>query len=140
MRPRRPAGIFTTMKTSRDILMAWIDAVNARDLDRVIDLYESDAVLLPTFSSQTIRTREDRHHYFTQLASRPGLHVDLHDRSVHTTPLLGALEVLQGIYRFQFEMEDIPLTFEARFSFVIDPSRDHPILHHHSSKLPRSLS
>ena len=129
-----------TYKTSREVIQVWLDAVNARKLDAVVDLYAADAQLLPTFSPHTLRNRETRFAYFEQLGTRPGMEVSLHEKTLRVQVVAPNVEIINGIYRFQFAIDDEPLVFEARFSYLIDLSRAAPILHHHSSQIPRTLS
>lgn len=123
---------------STDVLAIWTKAVNAKQLDAILDLYGSDAVLQPTFSNRFLRGREGLNWYFTQLSERDGLEVVIHEKTI-TTQTVGDIEVLSGIYRWGYEINGAPLKFEARFTFVMDLTQEAPILHHHSSQLPRTL-
>lgn len=125
---------------ARDLVHAWMNAVNSRQIADVLSLYADDAVLLPTFSPNTIRTEEARRGYFEQLATRPGLFVSLHEKTLRVQPIGDNVEIASGIYRFHLEVDGQPLVFEARFSFVISLSLTKPVLHHHSSQIPRTLS
>ncbi len=122
----------------RQVSQAWLDAVNNRDLEAVLALYHSDAILLPTFSPRIIREDNARRAYFERLASQPGLRVTLHERTFAAQDF-GGQAIASGIYRFDLEIDSEPLSLEARFSFVLDPQAPRPILHHHSSQIPRNL-
>ena len=126
--------------TAQTIVHAWMNAINARGIDDIIALYADDAVLLPTFSPHALRSAEARRTYFEQLAARPGLRVSLHERTLRIQPSGTAFAIASGIYRFELEIDDEPLAFEARFSFVVDQTVARPILHHHSSQIPRTLT
>lgn len=128
------------MKTSKDVLQAWIDRVNRGDVEQILALYSSSATLIPTFSARTLSKRDDLRKYFTSLGERPKLGVSLHDRTLHEQPVAGTVNVLSGIYTFRFELDGELLTFEARFTFVVDPAQAAPILHQHSSQIPRTLN
>jgi len=121
------------------VVVRWMDCVNAGDVAGVTSLYAEHAVLLPTFSPHTILTAEQRLEYFKSLASRKGLQVTLHPKTLRVTSLSETVKVACGIYRFSFEVDDEPLTFEARFSFAMNITKPHPIKHHHSSQVPRTL-
>lgn len=121
-------------------LHRWITAVNKGDLNTLTALYADDSVLMPTFSARTIQTSEQRRNYFEQLASREGLTVSLHPKTIHTIPVSPTAAIIGGIYLWQFVIDDESLNFEARFSYLIDTALPHPILHHHSSQIPRNLS
>ncbi len=118
----------------------WINAVNEGDLETLNSLYADHSVLMPTFSSRTLLTSEQRKSYFEQLASREGLNVSLREKTIHNIPVSPTAAIVGGIYLWQFIIDDEPLNFEARFSYLIDTALPHPILHHHSSQIPRNLS
>jgi len=128
-----------SLLTARSVLDAWMDGINHGRTDEVLALYAPDAILLPTFSSRTVLNEEGRRRYFEQLISREDLSVTLHEKTVHIQTS-GLLEVISGIYCFRFSIDDEVLSFEARFSYVVDLSLQDPILHHHSSQVPRQLS
>lgn len=125
--------------TAKELLTHWIKCVNAGDVDAVVALYAENATLIPTFSARTIRSQARRVEYFQSLGARPNLSVTLHESSFHEQKLTDTISALSGIYAFQFELDEQLLTFEARFSYVIDTARPDAILHHHSSQIPRAL-
>ena len=123
----------------RALCQTWLDAVNQGRIEDVLALYSPDAVLLPTFSGSIRRNSESRRDYFQQLASRPGLCVSLHEKTL-VGSFSGSLATASGIYRWDMEVDGEPLGFEARFSLMLDLHSSAPILHHHSSQVPRDLS
>jgi len=46
---------------------------------------------------------------------------------------------MSGIYNWRFIVDGELLNFEARFSYLVDLSKSSPIIHHHSSQIPRML-
>ncbi|MDA0791989.1 MAG: DUF4440 domain-containing protein [Proteobacteria bacterium] len=124
----------------RAVLDAWQQGVNDRNVEALISLYDDGAILLPTFSSRTMRTPEAVKQYFVQLGARNGLHVGLHERTLRIQEMGDRIACLSGIYRWEFEVDEEPLSFEARFTFTVDLARGAPIIHHHSSQVPRDLS
>jgi len=124
----------------KDVLNTWMKCVNEADLEPLLALYADDAILLPTFSAVSIRDQPGREAYFERLAQREGLSVRLHDRTLRIHPASDTISIVSGVYSWQFELEEEKMTFEARFTYVIDTARKNPILHHHSSQLPRNLS
>lgn len=127
------------MKTPRDVLDRWMAAVNSRDVDSLLGLYDSRAVLIPTFSSRLLTTPDRLREYFEKLGSREALSIALHEKTLTVQELRDQFFSLSGIYTWRFVVDGEVLTFEARFSYVIDLSRPGPILHHHSSQIPRTL-
>lgn len=126
-------------KNPNDLLNEWARLVNERNLDGVLATYDENAVLIPTFSNRLLNTPARIREYFETLCSREGLALSLHERPRVITPISGGLQALAGIYRWRFAVEDEPLDFEARFTFVLDLERPASILHHHSSQIPRML-
>ncbi len=125
--------------TPRSICQAWLEAVNAKDLDALTALYAEDASLTPTFSPHTARDSAGVRGYFERLAIQPGMEVVLHDATFRER-FCGPVCIATGIYCFRIEIDGVLLGFEARFTFVLDPGAGRPILHHHSSQIPRNLS
>lgn len=129
------------MNTSASTVLAcWVEGVNSGDVSRICDLYTDRAVLLPTFSPHALTTPDQRRNYFLSLVSRVGLQVSLHQKTLRISEMTETIKIANGIYRFCFEVDDEPLTFEARFSYVMDLSSEHPIHQHHSSQVPRTLA
>lgn len=126
--------------SAAELVRAWVDAVNGRKLDEVLGLYATEARLMPTFSPHLLRNDAGRRQYFENLVRRPGLEVTLHENTLLAEKVGGRLEVASGIYRFAYLIDDVPLIFEARYSFFADLAAAAPILHHHSSQIPRNLS
>jgi hypothetical protein len=123
-----------------DVLNAWIEAVNTLDIDTILTMYSADHILLPTFSPHMIRDDAATLQYFQQLGTRKGLSVRLHQRTLTEQVLNQHCSVFSGIYTWTFEVDDEPLSFASRFTFVIDLADDKPIRHHHSSQIPRTLN
>jgi hypothetical protein len=122
------------------ILKRWIEYVNKLEVDRVVQLYGETSTLLPTFSPHCFSTPGQIKEYFTQLATRQNMRVDLHAETVKLVELDGNKYILMGIYSFHFIVDGANLTFPSRFTFVLDTSREKPIIHHQSSQIPRTLS
>lgn len=122
------------------VLRAWVAAVNCGNVDQLVGLYAEDAVLLSTFSAPVLSSPEAIRDYFERLAARPGLSVTLHDRTLRSRPVSETAHVLSGIYCFRFEVDGEPLSFEARFTFVVDVTLPRPIVHHQSAQIPRDLN
>lgn len=127
------------MKTPQDILTQWMDAVNNGDVEGLLALYNEQAVLIPTFSNKLPNTPEKLREYFEKLGSREGLSIALHEKTLKVQPVKDDIYTLSGIYNWRFDVEGEMLNFEARFSYIVDLSSPRPIIHHHSSQVPRML-
>ncbi len=127
-------------KNAEEVLFQWVSRVCSGSPDDIAALYHESAVLVPTFSPHTVVNTEGVRNYFGQLASRDGLGVRLHNTALRKQSFSDTLHTLSGIYSFEFEVDQVLLSFPSRFSFMVDISLERPILHHHSSQVPRNLS
>ncbi|MCX6179465.1 MAG: DUF4440 domain-containing protein [Chlorobiales bacterium] len=127
-------------KNADEVLFQWVSRVCSGNPDDIAALYHESAILVPTFSPHTVMTTEGVRDYFGQLASREGLGVRLHNKALRKQSLSETVHTLSGIYSFEFEVDQVLLSFPSRFTFVMDISLPEPILHHHSSQVPRNLS
>ena len=127
------------IKKPKDILEQWMQAVNDGNVESLLSLYDNKAVLIPTFSNRLLNTPEKLRDYFEKLGSREELSIALHEKTLIIQELGNQIYSLSGIYNWRFAVDGELLNFEARFSYVIDLSKPNPILHHHSSQIPRML-
>ncbi|QKF66199.1 hypothetical protein AVENP_0626 [Arcobacter venerupis] len=123
----------------KDVLEQWMQAINDGNVESLLSLYDNDAVLIPTFSNRLLNTADKLKDYFEKLGNREDLSIALHEKTLITQELGNQIYSLSGIYNWRFAVDGELLNFEARFSYVIDLSRPNPILHHHSSQIPRML-
>jgi hypothetical protein len=127
-------------QNAEDVLSAWITGICNGTIDKVEALYHENAVLVPTFSPHTVNTTEGIRNYFEQLATRDNLQVRLYEKSLKKQFFGGSAWILGGIYAFEFEVDQLLLTFPSRFTFAVNLEYEKPIIHHHSSQVPRNLS
>ena len=114
----------------------WVNAVNSGDIQSVLALYAEQATLLPTFSSKIIANAEGLASYFAHLASKPGLSVSLDEASIFCDSVGKDSYIIGGFYSFNYEANGTTEYNPSRFTFVVDLSKDRPLLHHHSSEVP----
>jgi len=129
----------SVMKKPKEVLTAWLNAVNKGEIENILALYNENAVLIPTFSNKVLDSRAKIRNYFEQLRTRDRLSVDLHEKFVNIQKTTENIYALSGIYCWRYDVDGELLSFEARFSFVLDLSLTSPIIHHHSSQIPRML-
>lgn len=127
------------MKTPLDLLTEWLNAVNEKNIEKLTSLYCEGAILIPTFSNRILNTPEKIRKYFEVLGSRDELSIALHSKTVEIKQLGENLFSISGIYCWRMAVDEELLSFEARFSYIINPALEHPILHHHSSQIPRTI-
>lgn len=124
-------------ESGRSLLDAWITAINDRAVEDLLPLYNEGAVVLPTFAPKIADDPQAIRAYFENLASRSEFGVKLDENSFREQRI-GYLSVICGLYAFTLGEGKDTKFWASRFSFVLDLSQEHPILHHHSSALPKS--
>lgn len=127
------------MKTPMDILREWMQAVNDGDIEKLVALYHPSAILIPTFSNRILDTPEKIRSYFEKLGNRKELSIALHEKTLSVQDLKNDIFILNGIYNWRFLVDEEILNFEARFSYVLNLTEPAPIVHHHSSQIPRMI-
>ena len=127
------------MKKPEQILKEWMQAVNEGSLEGLLALYDEKAVLIPTFSNRLLAKPEGIRDYFSKLCGREELSIALHEKTLNIQNVGGSIYAIHGIYCWRFAIDGELLSFEARFSYMVDVERPKPILHHHSSQIPRML-
>ncbi len=127
------------MTQPREVLNQWMNAVNAGDLEALLALYDDGAVLIPTFSNRLLSKPDALRDYFSKLCSRDELSIALHEKTLNVQAISGSVHAMNGIYCWRFAVDGELLSFEARFSYMLDLKRAKPIVHHHSSQIPRML-
>jgi len=123
------------MKKPEDILETWMLAVNKKDVEGILALYDRKAILVPTFSNKILSSPEGIREYFKILGSREELSVTLHEKTLIMQPIENDIHALCGIYCWRFAIDGELLRYEARFSYIIDLALAGPIIHHHSSQM-----
>jgi len=126
--------------TPENILERWIEYVNKLEVENIVDLYDNESILMPTFSPHRISIPQQIKEYFRQLSTRKNMSVELHSGTLKKTEIGENKYILSGIYSFHFVVDDVGLTFPSRFTFILDVTREKPIIHHHSSQMPRTLT
>lgn len=108
----------------------WNSALQTGDAKKVAELYESNAVLLPTISNQVRHNHEEMEDYFVRfLAMGPKGKID--ESNVR---IFDQLAINSGICTFTFNDGEL---VQARFTFVYRWNGENwKIVEHHSSKMP----
>lgn len=114
---------------------AWAEAMTAHDAERVLALYDSDAVLWGTRSPTLRDTPAKVSDYFKILGTVPSSYkVVLGEQRIR---VYGDMAINSGTYTFSEERDGKEISRPARYSFVY---RNHGgrwlIVDHHSSLVP----
>lgn len=122
-----------------DVVQKWMELIQSRNLQGVLSLYSKDAIIIPTFSDSMQNSPQKIKAYFNRLFSRTNLSITLHDKTIKVQNLNNELSIISGMYCWKFDVEEELISYEARFSFIVDKSKESPIIHHHSSQIPRMI-
>jgi uncharacterized protein (TIGR02246 family) len=129
--------VATTAATKEDVAaasQAWAEALNNHDLERILALYDPEAILLGTVSPIVRDTPAKVRDYFKTLPNQPNLKVVLGEQHVR---VYSDTAINTGTYTFYTVRDGQPVTIPARFSFVYRLRNGHwMIVDHHSSAMP----
>lgn len=116
-------------------MQAWVDGMNSHNAERVVALYDPEAVLWGTRSSTIRDTPATVRDYFKVLQTVPSSYkVVLGEQRIR---IYGDIAINTGTYTFSEDRDGQPIARPARFSFVYR-NRDGRwmIIDHHSSQVP----
>lgn len=118
-----------------EVLHAWVEAFNARDLSRICGLYTDDAVLWGTFSPNLIASPQGVREYFAR-AFEPSMQASA-ELQESRLQALGSVAVLSGAYLLRATIAGQSRSLPARFTVVLGQSHGSwRIVTHHSSLTP----
>lgn len=114
---------------------AWIDAMSSRDVERVLTLYDSDAVLWGTLSPTLRENPATISEYFNVLRTRPPSYkAVLGEQHIR---VYGDIAINTGTYTFSMVSDGKEIIRPARFSFIYrNRGGRWLIVDHHSSAVP----
>ena len=123
-----------TLHLNQDEIMAlfdeWNDALQTDSPKKVVALYESDAILLPTASDKVRHNHEEIEDYFAYfMAKQPTGRID--ESNIR---IFNQMAINSGRYTFAFKDRSV---VQARFTFVYRWNGARwMIIEHHSSRIP----
>lgn len=114
----------------------WQKSLSGQDAQKVVALYDQDAILLATLNDDPITTQDQRTSYFEGLVKKPEMAVAVQQEDVRVLDENTA--IVSGIYTFSFKDTEKTTQIPARYSFVYEKNAAGQWLieNHHSSMLP----
>ena len=109
------------------LLNKWVRAVNSHDINLLMKLYASDAILIPAFSNRFRKGKYEIKDLFRDLFEKDDLHVI--PFQVHTQRVNG-VKIDSGEYKIKWTNDGFEKSETARFSIII---KDGLIITHHAS-------
>lgn len=114
---------------------SWVAALNTCAVDRILALYDRDAVLWPTTSREIANSPDKIRQYFERVCSSPTRPQGaLNEQYVR---MYGDIALNSGTYTFTIMRDGKPIAIPARFSFTYRRTGGQwLIVDHHSSGMP----
>ncbi len=114
----------------------WANAIASHNVNKVVNLYASQAVLLATVENKPIITQQGRTQYFTHFFDTyKNAHVKYKGKQYIQVFADGA--VSSGLYNFYGKKQGKDVVVPARYTFVYLSTKDGcRLITHHSSMLP----
>jgi len=116
---------------SFEILNCWKQYLNEENLSEILKLYDLSCILIPTFSSEILTDHKQIKEYFVKVIEVHKGKVEFQLNSISEQQVAENMYLLSGKYFFHL-MEKGEIL--ARFSFLVNPFSENPIMHHHSSQ------
>lgn len=114
-------------------LYQWAATVATRNVDRVLELYAPDAILVPTLSNEVRDCEDSRRSYFENFLANDGLVCDIEVFKKRVSRKLGTV-VVGGLYTFALRENGSQRIVPARFLFTFEQIDDRWLITgHHSS-------
>ena len=119
---------------AEQVLINWEHYLNSYDIQGIVQLYETDAVLWGTFSKIIRDNHELIKEYFCGLFKKKQLKVKF---STKSNRKYSDTCIFSGTYEFSY-LKDELISFPARYTFVMckNNAGDYKIVEHHSSLVP----
>ena len=112
----------------------WMETLCTGSVPKMLELYLPNAVLVATYNKDVLQGKPRLAAYFRTFMQKKGLCGQI-DGIVPQR--LGRSGIFSGLYTFRWRERGNPKTVQARFTYVVVPTRAGPrILTHHSSEVP----
>lgn len=122
------------MKGADKILEEWGECINTHDINRIIKLYDKDAMLWGTFSIILRDNHDLIKGYFVELFAKDNLAVRFKSSK---NRVYANTFIFSGSYELSYENQGLKV-LPARYTFVIRKFAEdnYKIIEHHSSLVP----
>jgi len=126
------------MKTPKEFIEEWMEAVCSNDVDAILSLYKEDGLLLGTLDSEIRKGHGEIKMYFDYfLKFKPCGRIT---KIVEDNLGYRRMAIANGTYDFDLTENGEKMTAPARFTFVLDREGTKWKIHsHHSSKQPENV-
>ncbi len=118
----------------KELLDLWINTVCTNEVDDILTLYDSEAVLHPTISPVLVDNHDKRREYFSLFKQQGQLSAQINECRIR---IFDEMAINSGTYTFIVRKDGQTREIPARFSFTYRKTPNGwKIVDHHSSPLP----
>lgn len=112
----------------------WVAAVEGGSAEKIVDLYDKDAIMISTFVQNPMTKREQLRDYYKKVVSNPDVKVEVQETHPRR---FGNAAVNSGRYTLSYTQDGETVSLPARFSFtyVLEGGK-WMIVDQHSSRVP----
>lgn len=133
--PTTPGATEQKIISAKTALEFWAKSISGGNAQKIVDLYDNDAVLLATLAAKPITDQAGRIAYFEKLTAKPEMKVTLQE--MFEKEISPAAAVISGTYTFSFRDGDKTVAIPARYTFLFMKHNGKWMINqHHSSRLP----
>ncbi len=115
-------------------LTAWKAAVESGSVDKIMTLYDKDAIMFSVFAIKPLETPDALKKYYKKVVQNPDIKVSITE--VHPRQF-GDVALNSGLYTLSYSQDGETVSIPSRFSFTyLLKNGKWMIIDHHSSKVP----
>jgi len=128
----------TRLVDTTRLIELWMNNLCERNIDRIVEFYHKNAILVPTLSKEIRQgTREITDYFIDFVGNHPNLCGEVIFELCQEIKSKGI--VISGIYNFTWgDDEQEELTARFTYVFTLDNDSNWKILTHHSSAMPEA--
>jgi hypothetical protein len=111
-------------------LDAYIEAVESGDANKVVALYDKDAVFYSMIATKPLKTQKERLEYYKKVVAEPDMTVDIDDFNCES---IAYKATCTGLYTFRHTLEGEEVETPGKFVFKYTLQNDKWIITEHRS-------
>lgn len=120
--------------TVASALTTWETAVESGSIDKIMSLYDKDAIMFSVFAVKPLETPKALRDYYKKVVANPDINVNVTESHPRQ---FGNVAINSGLYTLSYTQDGETVTIPSRFSFTyLLKDGKWMIMDHHSSKVP----
>lgn len=120
--------------TVASALTTWETAVESGSIDKIMSLYDKEAIMFSVFAVKPLETPKALRDYYKKVVANPDINVNVTESHPRQ---FGNVAINSGLYTLSYTQDGETVTIPSRFSFTyLLKDGKWMIMDHHSSKVP----